>query len=109
MDFMASPFKPAVRTSRRAPHSLTRSGCAALVGLRYRSASYGQVGLDVHALWDQRGKATVLVRDHDAGGRLTDARHGVGHVERAGIDRHRATCATCATVACATGSAVARV
>src|SRR5471030_1760178 len=56
-----------------------------------------QIGLDVHALLDQGREAIVLADDHDAGRRLADPAHRVGHIEGARIQRYRAAAAASAT------------
>jgi hypothetical protein len=68
-----------------------------------------QVGLYVYALLHQRGNAAVLARDHDAGSRLPDAGHGVGHAERPCIDIGATASAADATLANTASSTLRRV
>jgi len=67
-----------------------------------------QIGLDVHALLNQRTDAAVL-RDHqNARCRLRSSGHVVGRVERAGINRLRTTRSTCTTGRSSASSACGR-
>src|SRR5471030_1327217 len=66
-----------------------------------------QIGLDVHALLDQGREAIVLADDHDAGRRLADPAHRVGHIEGARIQRYRAAAAASATGAGRPAAAIA--
>src|SRR5476649_3079837 len=71
-----------------------------------------QIGLDVHALLDQGREAIVLADDHDAGRRLADPAHRVGHIENARIHRYRTAVAASASgtgsPAAGTGGSAAR-
>lgn len=71
--------------------------------------SHCQIGLHRHTLLYQRRDAAVLADDQQACRRLRGTAHGVGHIERTGIDGHRTAGTTRAARAGTAGCRAARV